>query len=86
MELQDLLTSEKSDDTDGPIDFTKNVVNTIKSEFDGVLEEGERKDFIYILTKIFATVLSVKTENIEQVVNLIKIAISTVLKKWSGQN
>ena len=31
-------------------------------------------------------VLSVKTENIEQVVNLIKIAISTVLKKWSGQN
>ena len=64
----------------------KNVVNTVKSEFDGVLGEGERKDFIRILTKIFATLLSVKIENIEQVVNLIKLSVSTVLKKWSGQN
>ena len=62
----------------------KNVVNTVKSEFDGVL--GERKDFIHILTKIFATLLSVKIENIEQVVNLIKLSVSKVLKKWSGQN
>ena len=64
----------------------KNVVNTVKSEFDGVLGEGERKDFIRILTKIFATLLSVKIENIEQVVNLIKLSVSKVLKKWSGQN
>ena len=87
-ELQDLLllNTEESDDWDGPIDFIKNVVNTVKSEFDGVLEEGERKDFIHILTKIFATLLSLKIENIEQVVNLIKLSVSTVLKKWSGQN
>ena len=64
----------------------KNVVNTVKSEFDGVLGEGERKDFIRILTKIFATLLSVKIENIEQVVNLIKLSVSKVFKKWSGQN
>ena len=64
----------------------KNVVNTVKSEFDGVLGEGERKDFIRILTKIFATLLSVKIENIEQVVNLIKLSVSKVFKKWAGQN
>ena len=64
----------------------KNVVNTVKSEFDGVLGEGERKDFIRILTKLFATLLSVKIENIEQVVNLIKLSVSKVFKKWSGQN
>ena len=87
-ELQDLLllNTEESDDRDGRIDFIKNVVNTVKSEFDGVLEEGERKDFIHIPTKIFVTLLSVKIENIEQVVNLIKLSVSTVLKKWSGQN
>ena len=79
-----LLNTEESDDRDGRIDFIKNVVNTVKSEFDGVLEEGERKDFIHILTKIFVTLLSVKIENIEQTVNLIKLSVSTVLK--NGQD
>ena len=85
-ELQDLLllNTEESDDRDGRIDFIKNVVNTVKSEFDGVLEEGERKDFIHILTKIFVTLLSVKIENIEQTVNLIKLSVSKVLK--NGQD
>ena len=85
-ELQDLLllNTEESDDRDGRIDFIKNVVNTVKSEFDGVLEEGERKDFIHILTKIFVSLLSVKIENIEQTVNLIKLSVSKVLK--NGQD
>ena len=77
--------SESDDETDGPIDFIQNIVETVKRDFDGVVEEGERKTFLHILTKIFATLLSVKTENIEEIIRLIKLSISTVIKKWSGQ-
>ena len=77
--------SESDDETDGPIDFIRNIVETVKRDFDGVVEEGERKTFLHILTKIFATLLSVKTENIEEIIRLIKLSISTVIKKWSGQ-
>ena len=77
--------SESDDETDGPIDFIRNIVETFKRDFDGVVEEGERKTFLPILTKIFATLLSVKTENIEEIIRLIKLSISTVIKKWSGQ-
>ena len=77
--------SESDDETDGPIDFIRNIVETVKRDFDGVVEEGERKTFLHILTKIFPTLLSVKTENIEEIIRLIKLSISTVIKKWSGQ-
>ena len=77
--------SESDDETDGPIDFIRNIVETVKRDFDGVVEERERKTFLHILTKIFATLLSVKTENIEEIIRLIKLSISTVIKKWSGQ-
>ena len=78
--------SESDDETDGPIDFIRNIVETVKRDFDGVVEEGERKTFLHILTKIFATLLSVKTENIEEIIRLIKLSISAVIKKWSGKN
>ena len=78
--------SESDDETDGPIDFIRNIVETVKRGFDGAVEEGERKTFLHILTKIFATLLSVKTENIEEKIRLIKLSFSTVIKKWSGQN
>ena len=77
--------SESDDETDGPIDFIRNIVETVKRDFDGVVEEGERKTFLPIPTKIFATLFSVKTENIEEIIRIIKLSISTVIKKWSGQ-
>ena len=78
--------SESDDETDGPIQFIQNIVETVKREFDSVLEDGERKTFLHILTRIFATLLSVKADNIEKIVKLIKLSISTVLKTWSEQN
>ena len=78
--------SEWDDETDGPIQFIQNIVETVKREFDSVLEDGERKTFLHILTRIFATLLSVKADNIEKIVKLIKLSISTVLKTWSEQN
>ena len=78
--------SEWDDETDGPIQFIQNIVETVKKDFDGVLEDGERKTFLHILTRIFATLLSVKTDNIEKIVKLIKLSISTAIKTWSEQN
>ena len=78
--------SESDDETDGPIQFIQNIVETVKRDFDSVLEDGERKTFLHILTRIFATLLSVKADNIEKIVKLIKLSISTVLKTWSEQN
>lgn len=75
--------SESDDETDGPIEFIKNIVNNVKQDFDGIVEDGERKTFLNILIKIFATLLSVKADNIEKIIKVVKLAVSTVLKTWS---
>ena len=59
--------SESDDEIDDPIEFIQNIVNTVKQDFDGVVEEGERKTFLNILTKIFATLLSIKADNLEKI-------------------
>ena len=89
-ELLDVLLekdgSESDDETDEPIKLIQNIVETVKKDFDGIVEDGERKTFLNILTKIFETLLSVKADNIEKIVRLIKLSISTVIKTWSEQN
>ena len=75
--------SESGDETDGPIQFIKNIVEKVKRDFDGIVVDEEKKS---VLTKIFATLLSVKADNIEKIINLIKISMSTVVKSWSEQN
>ena len=88
-ELRDVLLhneDSKSDvETDGPMQFILNIVENVKRDFEGVVD-GERKTFLRVLTKIFATLLSVKADNIEKIINLIKISLSTVIKSWSEQN
>ena len=78
--------SESGDETDGPIELIQNIVNTVKQDFDGVVEEGERKTFLNILTKVFATLLSVKADNLQKKIKILKLFVSTVLKPWSEQN
>ena len=90
VELLDTLVendgNDSDDETDGPIDFIRQVVDSVREEFDGVIEEGERKAFLHLLTKILATVLSVKADSIENTIKLIKLTVLTVLKTWSGRN
>ena len=81
---KDNNNGELSDDeSDGPYDFIRQIVDRVREEFDEVVEERERKTFIHLLTKILAVVLSVKGGNIEKKVNLVKLTISKVLKSWS---
>ena len=91
VELLDNLLHNKSNadsdgETDGSIDFIRKIVDSVKEEFDGVVEEGERKTFLYILTKILATVLSVKADSIEKIIKLVKLTVSTVVKSWAERN
>ena len=60
-ELHDVVLhnegSESDDETDGPIQFIQNIVENVQRDFEGVVENGERKTFLHVLTKIFATLL-----------------------------
>ena len=68
-ELRDVLLhneDSKSDvETDGPMQFILNIVENVKRDFEGVVG-GERKTFLRVLTKIFATLLSVKAETLRR--------------------
>ena len=83
-----LMHSNDSEDdqTDGPLEFIQNIVENIKSKFDNFIEEGDRKTFLKILTKIFAILLSVKADSTEKIIKIVKFSISTILKTWSEQN
>ena len=74
------------DETDGPTDFIRQIVDKVREEFDGVVEEGDRKKFLHLLTKILAVILSVKADSIEKIISLVKLTVSKVLKTWSERN
>ena len=50
VELRDVLLhnegSESDDETDGPIQFIKNIVEKVKKDFDGVVVDEEKKPFL----------------------------------------
>ena len=83
-----LLHSGNSDNdqTDGLLEFIQTIVDKIKEEFEGVVQDEDRKTFLKILSKIFTILLSVKADNTEKIIKVVKFALSTVLKIWSGQN
>ena len=89
--LESLSHKENNNDlsdheTDGPVDFIRQIVDNIREEFDGVVEKGDRKTFLHLLTKILATVLSVKAGSIEKIISLVKLTVSKVVKTWSKRN
>ena len=84
--LDSLVNADSDDETDGPINFIKQAVESVKEEFDTVAEEEDKKTFIHLLTKILATLLSVKADSIENIIKLIKLTVSTVIRKWSEPN
>ena len=91
IELREMLfledeDSESGDETDGPVQFIKNIVERVKKDFDEIVVDEDKKTFLSVLTKIFATLLSVNADNIEKIISFIKISLSTVVKTWSDRN
>ena len=87
VELFDKLlhTEEKSDQTDGVLDLTRYIVEKVKQEFEKFVEEdGDKAAFLNTITKIFTVLLTVKADTPEKVLNIVRIAITTILKKWLG--
>ena len=76
----------KNDQTDGSLEFIQTIVDKIKEEFEGLVQDKDRKTFLKILSKIFTILLSVKVDNTEKIIKIVRFALSTVLKIWSGQN
>ena len=74
------------DETDGSIDFIRQIVDNVREEFDGVVEKGDRKTFLHLLTKILVVVLSVKADSIEKIISLVKLTVSKVVKTWLERN
>ena len=79
---QKLFNNESvSDFTDGPLDFTENLVKNLQAEFDETLgESGNKRLFIRSLTKIFTILLSIKVDSTEKIRQIVKIAIDAVIK------
>ena len=77
-------SAEADDQTDGPLDFIQNIVETVRVEFDSFIEGGDKKLFRQVLSKIFAILLSVKADSLEKIINIIRFAISTLIK--NGQD
>ena len=79
-------SSPEDDQTDGPLEFIRNIVENVRYEFDNFIEDGDRRIFLKILTKTFAILLSVKVDSTEKIIKIVKLSISTVLKTWSEQS
>ena len=88
-ELSEYLLEEKSegDATDGAFSFIENLTNKLPTEFDETIgRDGEKRQFIRSLTRIFAILLNTKVDSVDKLKNIIKIALNTVVKLWSEQN
>lgn len=78
--------SSPEDETDGAIDTIRNIVDNIKSEIENLVENNDQKKFLNILSKTFTILLSVKVGNNDKIITIVKLIVSTVLKKWSELN
>lgn len=77
---------EFSDNTDVSIDFLKEVVEKIKTEFDGILEDPNKKRYLEVFSRIFSRLSTLKVDNFEKIANIIIISLSKVVNIWSEQN
>ena len=78
-----ILHTAEGHETDGTIDFIKEIVENIKLEIDSVVQNNNKKTFLNTLSKIITILLSVKVDTPEKIIKIVKLIVSTALKKWS---
>ena len=82
-----LEQSDDTDSTDGVLDFLAALSDKIWEEFEELLDgDSDKKRFLMVLTRIFALLLNTKVDMPEKIKKILKIAIKTTVKLWSGQN
>ena len=87
-ELTNIIIDESSpeEETDGAFELIRNIVDNVRSEIENFVENEDLKKFLYVLTKVFTLLLNIKVDNTEKIINIVKLAISSILKKWSELN
>ena len=87
-ELTNLIIDESSpeEETDGAFKVIKNIVDNVRSEIEKFVENEDSKKFLHVLTKIFTLLLNVKVDNSDKIIKILKLAISSILRKWSELN
>ena len=78
-----ILHTAEGDETDGAIDFIKEIVENIKLEIDSLVQNNNKKTFLTTLSKIITILLSAKVDTPEKIIKAVKLIASTALKKWS---
>ena len=77
-----ILHTAEGDETEGTIDFIKEIVENIKLEVDSLVQNNNKKTFLNTLSKIITILLSVEVETPEKIIKVVKFIVSTAIKKW----
>ena len=87
-EITNIIIDESSpeEETDGAFELIRNIVDNVRSEIENFVENEDLKKFLYVLTKVFTLLLNVKVDDTEKIINIVKLAISSILKNWSELN
>ena len=88
-ELEEYLlrNGDNADLTKGVLEVLTSLSKQVQEEFDELLgEDTNKKRFLKSLSKIFALLLNTKVTTAEKIKKIIKIALETTVKIWSGQN
>ena len=88
-ELEEYLLrkGDNADSTKGVLEVLTSLSKQVQEEFDELLgEDTNKKRFLKSLSKIFALLLNTKVTTAEKIKKIIKIALETTVKIWSGQN
>ena len=80
-----IIEIDTGDDTDGPIDLLNEVVQKVKTDFECVLEDPNKKNIFMVLIEIIARLLSANIKNFNQITNIIRISLSKIVKLWSEE-
>ena len=81
-----LCTPLMEDETDGAIEFIREIVENVKLEIDSLVQNNHKKTFLDTLSKIITILLSVKVDTPEKIIRVVKLIVSTAMKKWSELN
>ena len=86
-ELSNLIVNENDlEETDGAFELIKDIVDNIRSNIEYVIENEDLKKFLHVLTKVFTLLLNIKVSSTNKIIKIVKLAISSLLKKWSELN
>ena len=81
-----LRENNNADSTDSVFEFLVEISNQVQEEFDKLLgEDTNKKRFLRSLSKIFDLVLNIIVNIAEKIKKIIKIALETTVKMFSGQ-